>query len=147
MSRKLTLAFIALATLALLLGACSTATPAPAPTTAPAATEAPVAAPSEAIKIGFFSPTTGFAAADGTSALQSAQLAVKMINDAGGVLGQPLELVYYDDGAKPDQASAIARKLIEQDKVVAGIQRNQYAPIGERVWNQLPENVPQMIPG
>ena len=73
------------------------------------------------VKIGFFSPTTDFAAADGTSALQAAQLAVKMINDKGGVLGQSLELVYYDDAAKPDQASSIARKLIEQDKVVAGI--------------------------
>jgi len=73
------------------------------------------------IKIGLFSPTTGFAAADGTSALQSAQLAVKMINADGGVLGRQLELVTYDDGAKPDQASSIARKLIEQDKVLAGI--------------------------
>ncbi len=75
----------------------------------------------EPIKIGFFSPTTGFAAADGTSALNSAQLAVEMINEDGGVLGRPLELVYYDDAAAPDQASSIARKLIEQDGVVAGI--------------------------
>ncbi len=73
------------------------------------------------IRIGLFSPTTGFAAADGTSALQSAQLAVKMINADGGVLGRQLELVFYDDAAKPDQASSLARKLIEQDKVVAGI--------------------------
>jgi len=88
-----------------------------------AATEAEeaVGPAEEVIKLGFFSPTTGFAAADGTSALQSAQLAVKMINEEGGVLGQPLELVYYDDAAKPDQASSIARKLIEQDGVVAGI--------------------------
>ena len=97
----------------------------------PAATQAPAkesggeqqapAASSETIKIGIFSPTTGFAAADGTSALQAAQLAVKMINDNGGVLGKKLELVHYDDSAKPDQAASIARKLIEQDKVVAGI--------------------------
>jgi len=75
----------------------------------------------EPIKIGFFSPTTGFAAADGTSALNAANLAVKFINDEGGVNGRQLELVYYDDAAKPDQAASIARKLIEQDKVVAGI--------------------------
>lgn len=78
-------------------------------------------APKEPIKIGFFSPTTGFAAADGTSALNAAKLAVKFINDAGGINGRLLELVYYDDAAKPDQAASIARKLIEQDKVVAGI--------------------------
>jgi len=108
------------------LAAC---TPTQEPTAVPTATSAAVVeTPTEAgpttgetIKIGFFSPTTGFAAADGTSALNSAQLAVKLINEAGGVLGKSLELVYYDDAAKPDQASSIARKLIEQDQVVAGI--------------------------
>lgn len=107
---------IALALLSLVVALVGCAPPA---TPVPQAAQAPAAA--EPIKIGFFSPTTGFAAADGTSALQAAQLAVKLINDKGGVLGRPLELVYYDDAAKPDQASAIARKLIEQDKVVAGI--------------------------
>lgn len=100
------------------LAQCAPATE--APPVEEVATEAPVVEEGP-IKIGFFSPTTGFAAADGTSALQSAQLAVQMINDAGGVLGQPIELIYYDDAAKPDQASSIARKLIEQDMVVAGI--------------------------
>jgi len=98
---------VVLLSLMLLVG-CAPPTPA-----APAA--------KEPIKIGFFSPTTGFAAADGTSALNAAKLAVKFINDAGGINGRPLELVYYDDAAKPDQAASIARKLIEQDKVVAGI--------------------------
>ncbi|MFQ6058797.1 MAG: ABC transporter substrate-binding protein [Anaerolineae bacterium] len=75
----------------------------------------------EVYKIGIFSPTTGFAAADGTSALHAAQLAVKFINEAGGVRGKKLELVHYDDAAKPDQAVSVAHKLIEQDKVIAGI--------------------------
>lgn len=137
MKHKLTLLLLVLLAIGMVAAQCGTAAPeqpAPAEETAkeaPAAEEevaeeAPVveeeAAPAEgSIKIGFFSPTTGFAAADGTSALQSAQLAVKMINDDGGVLGQPLELVTYDDAAKPDQASSLARKLIEQDGVVAGI--------------------------
>ena len=75
----------------------------------------------EVYKIGIFSPTTGFAAADGTSALHAAQLAVKFINEAGGVRGKKLELVHYDDAAKPDQAVSVAHKLIERDKVIAGI--------------------------
>ena len=72
-------------------------------------------------KIGLFSPTTGFAAADGTSAKHGAELAVKYINDHGGINGVPVELVHYDDAAKPDQAVNIAHKLIEQDKVVAAV--------------------------
>ncbi len=75
----------------------------------------------EVYKIGFFSPTTGPAAADGTSALHAAQLAVKFINDAGGIKGKKLELIHYDDAAKPDQAVSVVRKLIEQDKVIAVI--------------------------
>ncbi len=72
-------------------------------------------------KIGLFSPTTGFAASDGTSAKHGAELAVKYINDHGGIHGVPVKLVHYDDAAKPDQAVNIAHKLIEQDKVVAAV--------------------------
>jgi len=105
--------------LTVILAALAGCTPPAAPVVVDSgAAPAPAA---EAIKIGFFSPTTGFAAADGTSALQSAQLAVKQINEAGGIDGRPLELVAYDDGAAPDQAASLARKLIEQDKVVASI--------------------------
>jgi len=75
----------------------------------------------ETIKIGFHAPQTGFAASDGKSATIGAGLAVEQINAAGGVLGKKLELVVYDDQAKPAQAIPIANKLIGQDKVVVGI--------------------------
>ncbi len=116
MKPRFTILLTLLAILALTVTACAPGAPPVAETGGQA--EAPAAEP---IKLGIFAPTTGFAAADGTSALQSAQLAVTMINDAGGVLGRPLELIHYDDAASPDQAAAIARKLIEQDQVVAGI--------------------------
>ncbi len=117
----LTVLTIALVSLMPLVACTPTEAPTATPVSTPTSPSATEPSQKEPIKIGFFSPTTGFAAADGTSALQSAQLAVKLINEAGGVLGQPLELIYYDDSATPDQASSIARKLIEQDKVVAGI--------------------------
>ena len=53
------------------------------------------------IKIGFNVPLTGFAAADGQSALHGAELAVKQVNGSGGVNGKMLELVVYDDQASP----------------------------------------------
>jgi branched-chain amino acid transport system substrate-binding protein len=80
-----------------------------------------LAAAADTIKIGFHAPLTGFAASDGKSSTEGAQLAVNQINAAGGVLGQPLELVVYDDQAKPAQSIPIANKLIGQDKVVVGI--------------------------
>ena len=75
----------------------------------------------ETIRIGFHAPQTGFAASDGKSATIGAELAIEQINAAGGVLGKKLELVVYDDQAKPAQAIPIANKLIGQDKVVVGI--------------------------
>ena len=82
----------------------------------------------ETVKIGFFSPLTGFAAADGHAALIGAQIAVDFINAAGGINGKPVELVYYDDACRADQASAIARKLIEQDQVVIAVSGSYSTP-------------------
>jgi branched-chain amino acid transport system substrate-binding protein len=42
-----------------------------------------------------------------------------MINDAGGVLGRPLELVIEDTQGVPEKARAAVEKLITRDKVVA----------------------------
>ena len=44
-------------------------------------------------------------------------LATKEINEAGGVLGRPLEFVHRDDKLKPDEAVKAARELVLQDKV------------------------------
>ena len=47
-----------------------------------------VSASADTIKIGFNVPLTGFAAADGQSALHGAELAVKQVNGSGGVNGK-----------------------------------------------------------
>jgi branched-chain amino acid transport system substrate-binding protein len=75
----------------------------------------------DTIKIGYHAPLTGFAASDGKSATEGAKLAVNQINAAGGVLGKQVELIVYDDQAKPAQAIPIANKLIGQDRVVIGV--------------------------
>jgi branched-chain amino acid transport system substrate-binding protein len=64
------------------------------------------------IKIGFHAPLTGFAASDGKTALQGAELAVEQVNAAGGINGRKLELVVQDDQAKPEQAVPLANKYI-----------------------------------
>jgi branched-chain amino acid transport system substrate-binding protein len=71
-----------------------------------------VPAAAQTIKIGFHVPLTGFAAADGKSALNGAELAVEQVNAAGGVNGRKLELVVQDDQAKPEQALPLANKYI-----------------------------------
>lgn len=64
------------------------------------------------IRIGFHAPLTGFAAADGKSAMNGAELAIEQINARGGVNGRKLELVVNDDQARPDQAVPLANKYI-----------------------------------
>lgn len=82
----------------------------------------------ETVKIGFITPLTGFAAADGYSSLESAKLAVDYVNEHGGINGKKLELISYDDGCQPDQASALTRKLIENDKVAVVISGSYSSP-------------------
>jgi branched-chain amino acid transport system substrate-binding protein len=73
------------------------------------------------IKVGFNVPLTGFAAGDGQSALDGAKLAVAQANAAGGVAGQNIELVVYDDQASPKEAVPSATKMVEKDQVVAAV--------------------------
>jgi branched-chain amino acid transport system substrate-binding protein len=80
------------------------------------------------IKIGFHTPLTGFAAGDGKSARTSAELAIEQINAAGGINGEKLVLVIYDDQAKANQAVPIARKLLGQDKVKIAISGSYSGP-------------------
>ena len=64
------------------------------------------------IRIGFQVPLTGASATDGKSAEIAGNIALDAINAAGGLLGQKVELVTYDDQAKADQAIFTANKLI-----------------------------------
>ncbi|MBI3335780.1 MAG: ABC transporter substrate-binding protein, partial [Candidatus Portnoybacteria bacterium] len=89
----------------------------------PAAPLAPVAQeekkmPSEPIKLGYIGPLTGELADGGEAGLAGATLAVKEINDAGGVLGRQLELVAEDDKCSAEGVNAM-NKLVNIDKVVA----------------------------
>src|SRR5512137_560361 len=70
------------------------------------------------LRLGFFGPLTGPVAADGASARQAVELALKEVNAAGGLLGRPVEVIVYDDRLNPQEAVAIAHKLIEKDRVV-----------------------------
>ncbi|MDT3426138.1 branched-chain amino acid transport system substrate-binding protein [Paenibacillus forsythiae] len=72
----------------------------------------------DTIKIGADLELTGGQASFGDSALKGAQLAVKEINAAGGVLGKQLELIEADNASKSEEATQAAQKLITTDKVV-----------------------------
>ncbi|MFO1430417.1 MAG: ABC transporter substrate-binding protein [Candidatus Competibacteraceae bacterium] len=86
------------------------------------------AAKEEAIKVGLIAELTGDMPAVGTSCKNAAELAVKEVNDAGGLqVGKKkmkVQLVVEDNAGKADQSAAAAQKLITQDEVVAIIGPN-----------------------
>ncbi len=71
----------------------------------------------EAIKIGSVLSTTGPAGYLGDPEIKTLRLYVENINKAGGVLGRPLELVFYDDGSDANKANGFAKRLIDDDMV------------------------------
>jgi branched-chain amino acid transport system substrate-binding protein len=68
------------------------------------------------IRIGLAGP---FSEARAESMRLAAQLAVRQINDSGGVRGHQLELVTADDGGNAEQAVEVAERLYRDPSVVA----------------------------
>ena len=83
----------------------------------------------DVIKIGFFAPVSAAAAAaDGKSALNSAKLAVKLINENGGINGATVELVDFDDGLDTTEAANIAEKLAYDESIAAVVSGSYSGP-------------------
>jgi branched-chain amino acid transport system substrate-binding protein len=82
------------------------------------------------IKIGFGIQLTGPLAASGKAALLGAQIWAEEVNKAGGLIGRPVELVYYDDQSNPGLVPGLYSKLIDVDKVdlLMANTTNQTAP-------------------
>jgi branched-chain amino acid transport system substrate-binding protein len=70
------------------------------------------------IKIGVAAALTGNAAQYGVPIRKGFELAVREINDSGGVGGTRLELIIEDEQGKKEEAINSFRKLIFQDKVL-----------------------------
>ncbi len=71
------------------------------------------------IKIGASVSATGPAAFLGDPEAKTLELLVEDINAAGGVNGEKIELVLYDDGGDPNKARTFATRLVEDDEVAA----------------------------
>ncbi|HEX6103314.1 MAG TPA: ABC transporter substrate-binding protein, partial [Alphaproteobacteria bacterium] len=69
------------------------------------------------IKIGFQLHRTGIGAAYGRWYERTTNAAVKLINDAGGIAGRPIELVIEDDGTDPKRGAEVVEKFATDHKV------------------------------
>lgn len=74
----------------------------------------------DVVKIGVAVPLTGASAEDGNAIKNGVNLAVKEINDKGGINGKKIDVVIEDDKGDPSEAATVANKLA-QDKSVSAL--------------------------
>jgi ABC-type branched-subunit amino acid transport system substrate-binding protein len=82
-------------------------------------TTAPGTLSDEALRIGTLLPETGSQADLGPAMAAAAELAVKDVNDAGGVIGKPVELVPGDSGDASTDVAAATMDELEEARVDA----------------------------
>ena len=85
----------------------------------------------EPIKIGFGMSLTGPNAAAGKMFLLGREIWREEVNAKGGLLGRPIQFVYYDDQSDPSLVPGIYSKLIDVDKIdlaMSAYGTNQIAP-------------------
>jgi branched-chain amino acid transport system substrate-binding protein len=79
----------------------------------------PAAVAAQEIKLGGLLETSGFIASLGQPGLDGAQLAVDQVNAAGGINGRKVALVNVNSESDNTKTVSGAKRLLEQDKVVA----------------------------
>ena len=66
------------------------------------------------IKLGFQLHRTGIGAAYGRWYERTAQAALKVLNEGGGINGRPVEILFEDDGTDPRRGAEVVEKLTSQ---------------------------------
>ncbi|AWX57814.1 branched-chain amino acid ABC transporter substrate-binding protein [Brevibacillus brevis] len=97
------------------------------------------------ILVGVVLPVTGNNATDGKDMQNAIEMAVKKINDSGGVLGKKLKIEVADDGCDPQMATTAANKLVSQNvvAVVGGYCSGATLPSSGVFKNA---NIPMIVP-
>ncbi|MFO1209815.1 MAG: ABC transporter substrate-binding protein [Amaricoccus sp.] len=67
------------------------------------------------IRIGFQVHRTGIGAAYGRWYQRTAEAALKVLNDQGGIAGRPVEISFEDDGTDPKRGAEVVEKFASQD--------------------------------
>src|SRR3984885_11891842 len=76
-----------------------------------------IANAADPIRVGMSMALTGGVAPIGKQVLTALQIWRDDVNAKGGLLGRPVELVYYDDQSNPNNVPQLYTKLIDVDKV------------------------------
>ncbi len=69
----------------------------------------------EPIRLGFQVHRTGIGAAYGRWYQRTAEAALKVLNEGGGIAGRPVEIVFEDDGTDPKRGTEVVEKFASQN--------------------------------
>ena len=82
----------------------------------------------EPIRIGGLFAVTGPASSLGLPEKQTVEMLEEQINNEGGIMGRPLEVIIYDTEGEESKTVNFAKRLIENDKVVAVLGSTRSGP-------------------
>ncbi|OFI45934.1 branched-chain amino acid ABC transporter substrate-binding protein [Floricoccus penangensis] len=115
--------------------------------------QAPIGAPEGAannvgdtFKIGYNLELTGAVAAYGSQEKMGADLAVKEINESGGINGKKIEVVSKDNKSDNAEAASVASSLVSNDKVVAAVGPATSGAAKATIPNMTQAGVPLITP-
>ncbi len=98
-----------------LLGLAGSATAADYPTAKVNTTK--LAVTDQVVKVGILHSVTGTMAISETGSVEAEKLAIKQINDLGGILGRKIEIIQEDGGSDWPTFAEKSKKLLVQDRV------------------------------
>jgi len=101
--------------------------------------------PRDTIRLGLMPPQTGLVDMYGPEIVWAARIACAEINEQGGVLGRPLELIIEDDGSLPQTAVPAACRLIEEHScsaIIGNLLSNSRIAVADKVAE--PQHIPYL---
>lgn len=101
--------------------------------------------PERTVRLGLMPPLTGVVELYGAEIMRAGHVACQEINECGGVLGQPLELIVEDDGSLPESAVAAATRLVDHHgctAIIGNLLSNSRIAVAYRVAE--PRKIPYL---
>ena len=99
------------------------------------------------IKIGFMVPQTGSESGEAKLLTNAFNLALRQINDGGGINGKKLEVLVLDTKSTPQSAFQAYSKLVDEEKVTAVIAPSKSAELVALIPKMKQAGVPTFIGG
>ena len=100
----------------------------------------------DVIRIGIIAPTTGGASVFGIASSNGSMLALREVNEAGGLLDMQIEYILYDDMHSPVDSLQAFERLVHDDNAIAVIGPVTSAPATAVSTANVDTRIPMITP-